>query len=590
MTYSAIDKIDRIELIRNVTKRIPLVISLLATVGLVFDIGFSQPGNFRSIITLIYGGVIITASLSIILRYIFYKNKFRKKVVFIDFIILTGFSFIVAHIFQLLSFNFINYDAWIKVAVLIAIVREFSALKIAFIQDLTPARLFVYSFMLIIIFGTILLMLPKATHNGISFIDALFTATSAVCVTGLIVVDTGSYFTTTGQIIILMLIQAGGLGIMTFTSYFSYFFKGSSSFYNQLALKEMTNAEKVADVFKTLKKIILITFIIEGLGFALIYFNSSMPGQAQGGADAFFAVFHTISAFCNAGFSTLSNSLAEPGFGYNYSLHATIATLFILGGLGFPILFNIYAYFKHLFIHRLIAITKKRPCRYIPWVININTKIIIITTLVLIVSGTVLFYIFEFNNTLAGHHGFGKLITAFFGAVTPRTAGFNTVNTGALTAPALLLVIGLMWIGASPGSTGGGIKTSTFAISLLNILSIARGKKRIEVFRREISPGSVHRASAIVMLSFMVIGVSVFFLTYIEKDKTLLSLIFEAVSAYSTVGLSMGVTGELQDASKMIIILTMFVGRISMLTILIAFLKNVNFAKYRYPTEDILIN
>jgi Trk-type K+ transport system membrane component len=325
-------------------------------------------------------------------------------------------------------------------------------------------------------------MLPKATYDGISFLNALFTATSAVCVTGLAVVDTGQYFTGFGQTIIMTLIQIGGLGIMTFTSYFSYFFRGGASYENQLQLKEMTNTERIADVFTTLKKIIFLTFLIEGIGALFIYGSidkSLMPSLMD---RTFFSVFHSISAFCNAGFSTLSNSLYEVGFKFNYPLHLSFAFLFIIGGLGFPILFNSYYYFKHLIVDRWLR--KKKRAIHKPWVVNINTRIVLVTTGVLIVGATILFYILEYNNTLSEHGFFGKIVTAFFGATTPRTAGFNSIDTAALAFPTVMLVILMMWIGASPGSTGGGIKTSTVAVATLNFMSIARGKDRIEVFNR----------------------------------------------------------------------------------------------------------
>lgn len=223
-------------------------------------------------------------------------------------------------------------------------------------------------------------------------------------------------------------------------------------------------------------------------------------------------------------------------------------------------------------------------------IINVNTRIVLITTLILIVSGTVLLYIFEYNNTLAEHNQFGKIVTAFFGSVTTRTAGFNTVDNSALAIPTVMVVLLLMWIGASPGSTGGGIKTSTIAIALLNFISIAKGKNKIEVFKREIAQKSVNRAYAIITLSIGVIFLSVFGVSLFDRDKGLLNISFECVSAFGTVGLSRGITAALSNSSKLIIILTMFVGRVSMLTILIALFKKMALHEYRYPTEEVLIN
>jgi potassium uptake TrkH family protein len=448
----------------------------------------------------------------------------------------------------------------------------------------------VLSFSIIILIGSLLLMLPKATHEGLPFIDALFTATSAVCVTGLVVVDTGQYFTVFGQSIILVLIQIGGLGIMTFTSYFSYFFRGDSSYENQLQLKEMTNTERIADVFSTLKKIILLTVLIEAIGVFII-FNSLDETLFPSFTDrTFFSVFHSISAFCNAGFSTLSNSMYEVGFKFNYPLHLVIAFLFIIGGLGFPIIFNGFYYVKHLFVNRIFTRSRRKRAVHLPWVVNINTRIVLITTAILIVSGTVMFYFFEYNNTLEGHSTWGKMVTAFFGATTPRTAGFNSIDTSALAFPTIMLVFLLMWIGASPGSTGGGIKTSTIAVATLNYFSIARGKDRVEIFNREIGDQSIKRAFAIISLSLVVVGFSTFCISYFDSEKSLKDIAFECFSAYSTSGLSLGITSSLTSPSKLVIIATMFVGRVSMLTILIAVVKKVKYLKYKYPTEEISIN
>jgi len=435
-----------------------------------------------------------------------------------------------------------------------------------------------------------LLMLPNATHSGITLIDAMFTSTSAVCVTGLIVVDTGSFFTQFGQIIILMLIQAGGIGIMTFTSYFSYFFKGVSSYENQLVLGQITNTEKISEVFTVLKKIILITFLIEGLGALFIFQSIDSTVIPYLNKRIFFSVFHSISGFCNAGFSTLRNSFFEGPYQFNYPMHLIIASLIILGGLGFPIVFNLLKFIKAKIVYFLLGFYNKKRQQYIPGLININTRIVLITTLVLIAGGTLLFYLFEYNNTLSGHSFGGKIATAFFGAVTTRTAGFNTVDTAALSIPTLFIVIFLMWVGASPNSTGGGIKTSSFAIALLNILSIARGKSRLEVYNREISSTTVKKAFAIIVLSVFVISIAILSISLFEPDKSLLNISFECVSAYSTVGLSRGITADLSFASKLILIFTMFIGRVSTLTLLIAIIKKARPEIYRYPSESILIN
>jgi trk system potassium uptake protein len=411
-----------------------------------------------------------------------------------------------------------------------------------------------------------------------------------VCVTGLIVVDTGSHFTSFGQVIIMILIQVGGIGIMTFASYFSYFFRGGSSYKNQLLLRDMSNTEKLTEVFNTLKKIILLTLLIELIGGIFIYSSLDKTVIPAFSERLFFSIFHAISGFCNAGFSTLPNSLYEVGFRFNYPLHLAISLLFILGGIGFPILFNFLKYLKYLFINRLLPFSMNKAQHRVPWIINLNSRMVVITSLVLIVGGTLLFFISEYNNTLQEHKGLGKLVTAFFGAVTTRTAGFNTVDTGALNISTIMVVIFLMWVGASPASTGGGIKTSTLAVGFLNIVNLAKGNSRIEIYCRQVAAISIQRAYAIMMLSVIVIGTSVLLVSLIDPHLPIRSIVFECFSAYSTVGLSMGITADLSSLSKVVIVITMFIGRVSMLSILIAIFRNVTDLKYTYPTEEILIN
>lgn len=567
------------------------VMSLLGILAFIADLGFSQSEQTQWLLNVFYFIVLAMGMLATVLRYLTTHRKFKLSVVLFDIgsilFTLTAVYLHVSKAWQEHLHSIFYDDIWINLAVFFSFIREFSELKMNYKRTiLNPAQLFVISFLTVILLGALLLMLPNATYQGISFTNALFTATSAVCVTGLIVVDTGSYFTLFGQTIIVALIQIGGLGILTFASYFSYFFKGVSSYENHLVLSDMTNSKKLGEVFSLLKYILLITFGIEFIAAILIYttidsqhFNSSFE-------QLYFSAFHAISAFCNAGFSTLPNSLYEGGFRFNYSLQLVLICTFVLGGLGFPIVVNIKNYLKY----RIATIFKKKKQQFKPWVLNLNSRITLITTASLSIIGFVLFYILEYSNTLAEHDGFGKLVVALFGATTPRTAGFNSIDTAAMSFPALMMVILLMWIGASPSSTGGGIKTSTFAIATLNIFSLAKGKDRIEVFRREIADSSVRRAFAIISLSLIVIGTGVLIISISDPEKSLISIAFECFSAYSTVGLSLGITGSLSMTGKLVIIAIMFIGRVSMLSIIIAFFKKEKHKNYNYPTEEITIN
>lgn len=578
--------------------KIAAALSIFGLSLLIFDLGFTHVKVEKDLLNSLYYFIIGTGFLLILIRSIIpqVQGNTQKKVLLFDWllVIYSGILWLINVDFILESLQFLevfNHMGWIYLFLFLFFVREVSSFRMNFSTDyLNPAQLFVASFLLIIFLGTLLLLLPKATHSGIGLIDALFTATSAVCVTGLIVVDTGSYFTTFGQSVIMILIQLGGLGIMTFASYFSYFFRGNTSYANQLMLKDISNSDKIGEVFVVLKKILLLTFSIEAIGALLIYLNIDKSVISPIPERLFFSIFHSISGFCNAGFSTLENSLYEPGFRFNYPMHLIIAALFILGGIGFPILLNLYKYVRYYFFRKIEKIKDPNNVGYMPWVLNLNSRIVLTTTIVLLSTGTLFFYFLEYNNTLKEHSEFGKVVTAFFGAATPRTAGFNSVDTSALHFSTLMIVFLLMWIGASPASTGGGIKTSTFALATLNFFSLAKGKDRIEVYKREVSGMSIRRAFAIISLSLMVIGISISLISFLEPNKDIIPITFEAFSAYSTVGLSMGLTGGLSSGSKLVIIATMFIGRVSMLTLLIAILRNIKHLNYRYPSEEILIN
>lgn len=551
------------------------------------EFGFDLPTWSQPIIANFY---LVVLSLSVtmsICRYIFIIRKFVLNAIIFDVL---SIGFIIYCIYKQITFPGYGVHSWLRYAVVLKLIREFVTPRVNYKRSfLNPAQLFVLSFMGIILIGSVLLLLPNATHSGISYIDALFTSTSAVCVTGLIVVDTGSYFTHFGHTIIIILIQIGGLGILTFVSYFSYFFRGGTSYENQLALGDISNSGRIGDVFTTLKRILVITFFIEGIGALFVYFSLDSSLIPSFYDRVYFSVFHSISAFCNAGFSTVPNGLMNAGYVGNYQFLFTVALIIVFGGLGFPIVINVLKYFKNWVKRRLLFFIYGRD-QYRPWILTLSSKVNLVMTLILLVVGTLVVYAGEYNNVLAVHHGIGKWVSAFFAAVTPRTAGFNQIDYGQLHFSTSLFIILLMWIGANPGSTGGGIKTSTFAIAVLNSLSLAKSKNRIEIWRREISQDTINRAFSKITLSLLVIGVAIFLLASFDGKFGLKAIVFECVSAFSTTGLTTGITSHLSDASKLVLILTMFVGRVSTLSILVMFFKKAKALSYRYPTDEITIN
>ena len=581
----------RYRLLNNVT----IVISIIGVAIALLDSGFTLPMWLQHVFHIFYLAIIFLGFVVTAGRYLYSKKPLTlNKVAVFD--LLTSIAIVillVAHFTDLVRSGMsVAVDGFvaIKIAVFVTFIREISDHDFNLNRTfLNPAQFFILSFLSLVLVGALLLMMPNATTQPLSFIDALFTATSAVCVTGLIVVDTATYFTTFGQVIIMGLIQIGGLGILTFVTYFSYFFKGGVSYETQASISEMSYMRGMGDVVSTLKSILYVTFAVEAVAAALIYISIYDIPDMDWSEQLFFSVFHAISAFCNAGFSTFSAGMYDDALRFNYPLQLSIATTFIFGGMGFVIVVNVLRYLRD----RAERLIYRHDQRYIyrPWLLNINSRITLITTGALLLVGLIGVMIFEYNNVLADHRSFfGKLVTGLFTAATPRTAGFNTIDMGELAFPTIMLTIFLMWIGASPNSTGGGIKTSTFAIALLNTLSLARGQTNVEVFKRQIADISIRRAFSIMWLSLLVIGMGVTLISYDQPELDLIKVVFECFSAYSTVGLSLNLTTELSDFSKMVVSVIMFVGRVSMLTIFIALLKNRRQRNYRYPTEEITIN
>ncbi|CUU10727.1 potassium uptake protein, TrkH family [Candidatus Kryptobacter tengchongensis] len=452
-------------------------------------------------------------------------------------------------------------------------------------KSIHPTRLLTFSFLLLISLGTLLLLLPKATHNGISLIDALFTATSAVCVTGLIVVDTGTYFTRFGQFIIMVLIQLGGLGIMTFTTFFAILLNGGIGIKERVFLSEIFSEKNLSKISSTIIRILFLTFSIEAVGAILLYHFLPDPMFKNKSEKIFCSIFHSISAFCNAGFSTFSNNLID--IKNNIPAIIAIATLFILGGLGFLVLSELIEKPFLKAIRRIKFLRNKIAPQKV--VLSLHSKLTIYTTAILIISGTVILLLLEFNNTLKNETLLSKIAHAFFQAVTPRTAGFNTIDISKIGITTSLFIMLLMWIGASPGSTGGGIKTTSFALIVLKISSMVTGKERVEIFNKQISEESISRAFVSALLSVLFILTATFALTITEKNLNFIDTFFEVVSAFGTVGLSRGITQDLTIFGKLIIIMMMFIGRIGPLAFSFALFGKIEKRNYEFQKESVLV-
>ncbi|MBN2728789.1 MAG: ATPase [Bacteroidales bacterium] len=505
--------------------------------------------------------------------------------------------------FSLLLFDLFPVDVQIvrNSGYTLKIIFEFALITLVFIRawsrmlqgiyskNIQSEKLFLFSFLFLIIIGTLFLLLPVSTTKPISITDALFTSTSAVCVTGLVTLDTATQFTWFGKMIIMILIQFGGIGIMTFTSFIASVGYSSHSIQERSALGSSVLSNSWRKLFSALYAVIILTFGIELLGAIAIYIQLPVDAFSDNFSRFTFSVFHSVSAFCNAGFSIAPNGMMNEIFVDTYGLHLTIAGLFIIGGLGFFIVAN---YSERIMLNFRNFIRKyflKKEKIYFPNLININSRLVLRTTVVLLILGTGLFLILEYNHSLAGLSFGEKLITSFFSASTPRTAGFNTIDYSIVSMPTLMLVMILMWIGASPGSTGGGIKTTSFAVAFLNAFSLGRGKNSISFHNREISMKSIRKAFLIITFSILSIFIGTILLNSFNSEFAFHALLFEAFSAFGTVGLSLNVTPFLSESSKFVIMVLMFLGRIGIITIFVAFVRKTKYLLYSFPEEDVFI-
>ncbi len=455
-----------------------------------------------------------------------------------------------------------------------------------------PSLILAGSFFLIICIGTGLLMLPRCTVDGISWVNTLFVSTSAVCVTGLVPVDVATTFTSLGQLVIIILIQIGGLGVMTLTCFFAMFFMGNTSVYNQLAVRDMISSDSLSSLLSTVIYILFFTLVIEGAGMLVLFLNIHGTLGMTVQQEMVFAAFHSISAFCNAGFSTLSENLGNPLVMQHHNLlYITISVLIILGGIGFPILVN----FKHIAGYHLKRLfyfirTGKRDRQRIRHLYNLNTKIVLLTTLILLTGGTIAILLFEWNGAFAGMSMPDKWVQAFFNATCPRTAGFTSIGLTSFSLQSLLLMLLLMFIGGAAQSTAGGVKVNAFAAAVLSLFAVIRGKSRVEVFRRQLSVDSIRRSNATLVMYLMILFLGVFVLSVLEPHASLLALVFECTSALSTVGSSLGLTPALGEAGKLFVSLLMFIGRVGVITIVLGFVPPQKHTKYKYPDDNLIIN
>ena len=487
-----------------------------------------------------------------------------------------------------------NKTIYLLILLLISFIELSDAVITSLGRKSNPALMMAVSFLFIIMVGSGMLLMPRCIQHGVhlSWIDSLFTATSAVCVTGLTTIDVPSTFTCLGQLIVMLLIQVGGLGVMTITSFFALFFMGNTSIYNQMQVQDMVSSKSLASLWSTLLNIIGFTAFLELAGAVMIFLNIHGTIGLDLRHELFFSVFHAVSAFCNGGFSNYQDGMSAPVLMEGHScLYIILALLIIFGGIGYPVLVNLKAavsrhakvLWKWINGHRYASLN-------IPNLFDLNTKIVLRTTTLLIVIGTVLIAFFEWNNAFAGMPIHEKLTQAFFNAVSPRTAGFISVNLNHMCIQSVFIYTVLMWIGGASQSTAGGVKVNAFAVAFLNIRAIIHGTTRVEFAGRELSSDSIRRANAAVFVSLIVLGIFIFLITLTEPNQPLKAIVFECVSAFATVGSSLGLTPELHDTSKALIVVLMFIGRVGLVTMAQGLLKQYKNQNYKLPQDNITIS
>lgn len=480
----------------------------------------------------------------------------------------------------------------ISVAVVVISVNELSRLGITFLgRKTSPTVLFIGSFLVIIFIGTLLLMMPKCNNGNLTFFDALFTATSAVCVNGLSIIDISTDLTWFGQFIVLILIQVGGIGVMTFTCFFALSLTGKASLQNQYVIKDLVSADNLNDIFTMLKRIFYVTLVIELLcGLFLFYYMQDRVGFLSTGQLAFYSAFHAISAFCNAGFSNIEGGMMNEYIVNVKPLQVVMGITIILGGLGFPLQSSVIEWVKHhvkLFVHKVVH--RSYRDKYHSRLINATNRMVFFTHLGLVVAGIVIFMVTESRYTQSEKGIMDSLCDSFFMSVCSRTAGFNTIDLTTLGPVTLMMITIFMWIGCAPMSTGGGVKVTTFAVALLNVKAALQRKDSIDVYGRRINQASILKAFSVIAISGFVMVLCAVLFKMFDPQIGMSKLLFESCSAVFTGGMTLDVTTHLSMPSHIVLLVEMFIGRIGILSFAMCFLDPAPKQYYKYPYENVMI-
>jgi len=579
----------------KLTRIISLIAAVVSMVTLAYLNGFQHAEESREILHNIIRVILIFFVFNYLIRifYSFDVPEFIRETWIEGFLMLLivydGISFYFFDVpllhYVLITFDIENirpyYLIFIQVYILVIAGLQFVRANPDFtVLNIKPSTSLILSLFVLLMLGTILLMMPEMTvHSGsMPFLNALFTSVSAISQTGLIVVDTATYFTYKGHFIIMVLIQVGAVGIISFGTFFGAYISKNVSLKKQYTFHDFFISDSSINTTGLFVRIMYYTILIDLVGSIVIFFvwDSNVHFDSLGD-KIFSSVFHAISAFCGGGFTLFTGGTYSESLRHSYLLHLAIAGLVFVGSLGYPTLVD-------LFRIKNLRDRLRKPWKR--W--TIDTVLSVYTALGLLVLGIVFFFFFELNNTLASLDYVSSFIASLFQTVM-RTAGFNTVDISALTLPTAILMCFLMFIGGASGSVCGGIRTSTFAITMLSFYSGFRGRKNIEIRKRLIPSSILYKAVSIVIFAFSFVFLATFLLSITEPNADIIKIVFEEISAFGTVGLSMGLTSELSTAGKIIIMVSMFVGRVGTLTIAFALSSQIVKSSFGYPNTNVMI-
>jgi len=573
-----------------------ILASLMCLMCLIILVGYDHNDGDKLLISRLLRGCQITFIVNVLYQLVLrFKATIREtrilKWIVDAAVLITLLPLIYPHPgIQLLEHLFYNNRFTFTVLGAYSLVEICYAIMTLTARRTNPSLLLSGSFLFFILLGSFVLMLPKCTITPIPYIDSLFVATSAVCITGLTPVDVATTFTPTGIAVLAVLFQIGGIGVLTFTSFFALFFSGSTSVYNQLLIRDMVYSKTMNALLPTLLYIICFTLTIEAVGAVCIYFTIPEALALNETDKIIFAVFHSLSAFCNAGFTTIPDGMANPALMTpGQSLYAVTSILILAGAIGFPILVN----FKDIISSRIKSLWQKIRGRQPELPLHLyalNTKLVLYTTLLILALSSVLFFMLEYDNTLAGMTLWQKAVQSVFNSLIPRSAGFTSVNPSDFLPLTLLIVVAQMWIGGASQSLAGGIKVNTIAAVFLNVRSVLAGRRRAWAYGRSISVGSVRRANTVLALAIIAFLSFTAIVMYFEPQMALKPLIFEVTSALFTVGSSLGATSQLSAGSKITLSVAMFLGRVGIISILSGFMTNRRDISEHLPEENIIIN